>query len=98
MGQHVSGAEDAFLLIQNGTQQNIGVDQTLHQDVCLAILTQFHSPTGTFFLVVAIDVDGFDKSHLLTFFYSIAGTCIIGTYHCYTFTVTPLLQEDDHVV
>ena len=98
MGQYMTGTQDAFLFIEDGTQQDIGIDEPLHQDIGLAILTQGYGTASTLFLVVAIDVNGFDKSHFFSFFYCIAGTGVMGTYHSHTFTVSSLLQEDNHVI
>ena len=98
MCQHMALAEDTVLLVENGTQQDIGIDESLHQDVGLTILTHCYSTTSTFVLVVAVHVDGFDESHLLAFLYCIARAGIVGTDHSHTFAVSPLLQEDNHVV
>ena len=84
--------------VENGSQQHVGVDESFHQNVCFTVLTQCYSTTGTLVLVVTIHVDGFDESHLLTFLYCLACTGVIGAYYGYTLAVSPLLQEDNHVV
>ena len=98
MGEHMAWAQDAVLLIQYRTKDHIGIDQPLHQDIGLTVLTQGDGPTGTLVFIVTIDVDGFDESHLFTFLHSITGGGIIGTNYGYTFLVSPLLEEDNHVV
>ena len=98
MCQYMSRAQYARLTIEDGPQDDIGVDEALHQDVSLATLTERHCATGTLFLVVAIDIDGLDESHLLSFLNCITGAGIVGTHHSHALLVAPLLQEDNHVV
>ena len=98
MGEHMARTQDTRLTIEDGPQDDIGIDQTLHQDVGLATLTESHSPTGAFFLIVTIDIDGFDESHLLSFFYGVTGTGIIGADDGHALLITSLLEEHDHVV
>ena len=98
MGQYMTWTENALLLVENGAQQYIGIDESLHQNVGITVLTQGYCTTGTFVLVVTIHIDGFDESHLFTFLYCIAGAGVIGAHYGHTFAVSPLLQEDDHVV
>ena len=69
--QHMAGAQDAVLLVEDGPQQVVGVDEAFHQDVGLAVLAHCHSATGTLILVVAVDVNGFDEPHLLPFLNSV---------------------------
>ena len=38
MRQDVTRTKDTFLLVEDGTQQNISIDESFHQDVSLAIL------------------------------------------------------------
>ena len=98
MGQHMTWTEDAVLLIQYRAQDDIGIDEALHEDIGLTILTERHRPTGTLVLIVTIHIDGFDKSHLLAFLHGITGTGIIGTHHRHTLLVAPLLEEHNHVI
>ena len=98
MGEYMARTQDTRLTIEDGPQDDIGIDEAFHQDVGLAILTEGHSPTGAFFLVVTIDIDGLDESHLLSFLYSVTGAGIIGTDDGYTLLISSLLEEHDHVV
>ena len=91
-------AQDARLLVEDGPQYNVGIDESLHQDVGLAVLTECHGASGALILVVAIDVDRLYEPHLLSFLYCVTGAGIVGANHCYTLAVSPLLQEDNHVV
>ena len=90
--------DDTILLIQDSTQQHIGIDKTLHQNVGLAILTEGYSPTGTLLFVITIHVDRLDKAHLHTFLNGITGTGIIGTNNGHTLLVASLLEEDNHII
>ena len=98
MRQHPAGTQDARLLIQNGAQQVVGIDESLHQDIGLTILAHRHSTAGTFVLVVAVNVDGLNEPHLLPFLNGIARRGIVGTHHSHALAVAALLQKDNHVV
>ena len=98
MGQHMTRTEDAVLFIQDCAQDDIGIDEALHEDIGLTVLTQCNRPTGTLVLIVTVHIDRFDKPHLLAFLYGITGTGIIGTHHRHTLLVPPLLEEHNHVV
>ena len=47
MGQHVALGQDAGLLVQDGTQQVIGVDETFHQHVGLVFTNEGNSLGGS---------------------------------------------------
>lgn len=98
VGEHMAGAQDAMLLVEDGAQEGIGVDESLHEDVGLAALAEIDGSAGALVLVVAIDVDRFDEAHLHTFLYGVAGAGITGADDGYALLVTSFLKEDDHVV
>ena len=98
MGEHVARAQDAILLVEDGAQEGIGVDESLHEDVGLAALAEIDGSAGALVLVVAIDIDRFDEAHLHTFLYGVAGAGITGADNGYAPLVTSFLKEDDHVV
>ena len=98
MGEHMAWTKDAVLLIQDCAQDDIGIDEALHEDIGLTVLTQCNRPTGTLVLIVTVHIDRFDKPHLLAFLYGITGTGIIGTHHRHTLLVASLLEEHNHVV
>jgi hypothetical protein len=98
MGEHMAWTQDAVLLIQYRAKDHIGIDESLHQDIGLPILTEGNGATRTLFLILAIDVDWFDESHFLAFLHSISRGGIVGTNYGYTFLVSSLLEENDHIV
>ena len=98
MGQHMALAQNALFLVQDGSKQHIGIDESFHQDVGLSTFAQCYRLACTLFFVVTVDIDGLNEPHLLAFFHCVAGAGIIGAYHGNAFLVSSLLQEDYHVV
>ena len=56
MGQHVTLGQNAGFLVQDGTQQVVGVDQTLHQHVGLVLTHQSDSLSGSVIGISSVNI------------------------------------------
>ena len=56
MGEHLATRQYAPLLVEHGAQQCVGVQQSLHQQVGLALAHHGHSQLGCLYLRAGLDV------------------------------------------
>jgi hypothetical protein len=90
--------QDSCLFVENGAQNNIGINETFHQDIGLAVPNHTDSTTSTLVLVITVDVKRLNEAHFLSFLYSVAGGGVTRTDDSYTLAVTALLQKAGHII
>ena len=64
MGQYLSFRKEAVLFVKNHPEQVVGIDDTLHQDIGLALVHQVDGYTGC--LIGLLHVDSLHKVGMTT--------------------------------